>query len=117
MLVSYQEQVVNSSSESALRFLLVVAFCRPIVSVVYGEDRVSGGIETVEGGKKRVRGWGLVDCVSGTVLSESGKAGRESRAVVSRRWWLKDGLFYLCLMDEERPDHPTREVYQRKAVG
>ena len=68
-------------------FFLVVPFGRPMVSVVYGEDRVSGGIETVQGGKTRVRGWGLVDCVSGTVLSESGKAGRESRAVMSRRWW------------------------------
>ena len=56
-------------------------------------------------------------CVSGTVLSESGKVGRESRAMVSRKWWLKGGLFYLCLVDEERPDHPTREVYHRKAVG
>ena len=79
-----------------------------------GADRVSGGIETVEGGETRVRGWGSVDCVSWTVLSESGKAGRESRAVVSRIWWGKDGLLYLWLMDEERPDQPTREVYQRK---
>ena len=53
-------------------------------------------------------------CVSGTVLSESGKVGRESRAVVSRKWWLKGGLFYLCLVDEERQDQPTREVYQKK---
>ena len=62
-------------------FRLVCAGFLPIVSVVFGEDRDGGGR------KKRVRGWGLVDCVSWTVRRESGRAGRESRAVVSRRWW------------------------------
>ena len=51
------------------------------------------------------------------MLNESGDAGLCSQAVVSR----KNGESMVCSLifwlDEERPDHPTREVYYRKAVG
>ena len=51
------------------------------------------------------------------MLNESGDAGFESRAVVSR----KDGESVVCSLyvwlDEEIPDQPTREIYHRKAVG
>ena len=51
------------------------------------------------------------------VLNDSGDSGLCSRAVVSR----EDGesLWYpfVFWVNEEKPDHPTRVVYYRKAVG
>ena len=46
-VLMWGQQVVGTLVRVGPSFSFWWVFCRPIVSVVYGEDRVSGGIETV----------------------------------------------------------------------
>ena len=56
-------------------FFLVGAFCRPMVSVVYGADRVSGGIGTVEGGKRESEDGDWWTVCRGRCLVSQGRQG------------------------------------------
>ena len=64
-------------------FVLVGAFCRPMVSVVCGADRVSGGIGTVEGGKRESEDGDWWTVCRGRCLVSQGRQG------VSRGLWCR----------------------------